>query len=62
MTYEKAIKLLDPKISQGEIAKLEYYLGFNKDQVVEIIDEACLTACRAMERLIEIENGNYNRE
>lgn len=62
MTYEKAIKLLDPKTSAEEINKLEYYLGFNRDQVTEIIDEACVTACRAMERLIEIENGNCNIE
>ena len=43
MTLEEACRLLDPNTSADELAKIEYYNGFNgKKACIEAIDEACV--------------------
>lgn len=43
MTLEEACRLLDPYTTAEELAKIEYYNGFNgKKACIEAIDEACL--------------------
>ena len=42
MTLEEACRLLDPNTTAEELAKIEYYNGFNgKKACIEAIDEAC---------------------
>lgn len=42
MTLEEACRLLDPNTSAEELAKIEYYNGFNgKKACIEAIDDAC---------------------
>ena len=42
MTLEEACRLLDPNTTAEELAKIEYYNGFNgKKACIEAINEAC---------------------
>ncbi len=43
MTLEEACRLLDPNTTAEELAKIEYYNGFNgKKACIAAIDEACV--------------------
>lgn len=52
MSIEEAIRILDPETSADAIAEIEYYAGFNKDESIEKVNEACEVACNVM-RLFE---------
>ena len=53
MTYQEAIKILDPLTSVNTLTKIEYYGGFHGKQVAAAkYVEACKLACQAM-RAIE---------
>lgn len=56
MTYQEAIRILHPDTSLEALAEYEYYGGFNgKEEKIKAIDEACVLACEAMQRLIDLE-------
>ena len=56
MTYQEAIRILDPKTTVEALAEIEYYAGFNGSTAKqEAVNEACRVACEAMRRLIDLE-------
>lgn len=62
MTVEEAIRILDPETSKDAINEIKYYAGFNKDRVIDKVDEACIIACNIMKEYLEdreiaIDNG-----
>lgn len=50
MTNEQAIKILSSDTSREAIAELEYYAGFNRDEVIEQIQEAMDMGAEALRR------------
>ena len=59
MTKEQAIKLLSDETFIDEIAKIEYYSGFNGNAVYEAYNEACDTAIEALEKQIPKQLHQY---
>lgn len=56
MTYEQAKKILHPDTTLEILAEIEYYAGFNGEEAKrKAVDEACLVACEALEKCIEME-------
>ena len=56
MTYQKAIRILHPDTTLEALAEYEYYGGFNgKSAKIKAVEEACVVACEAMQRLIDLE-------
>ena len=53
MTKEQAIKLLSNETFISEIAKIEYYAGFNSEEVYKAYNEACDEAVESMEKDVE---------
>lgn len=53
MTVEEAIRILDPETSKDAINEIKYYAGFNKDRVIDKVDEACIIACNIMKEYLE---------
>ena len=53
MTYEEAIKILHPDTTFTALAEVEYYGGFNGQEAkIKAVEEACLLACKALEKQI----------
>lgn len=50
MTVEEAIRILDPETTKDAINEIKYYAGFNKDRVIDKVDEACIIACNIMKK------------
>ena len=67
MSIEEAIRILDPETSADAIAEIEYYAGFNKDKVIEKVNEACEVACNVMKTYSDLIHSisdykNYSNE
>lgn len=56
MTYQEAIRILQHDNLLNALAEYEYY-GFivGKDAKIKAVEEACVVACEAMQRLIDLE-------
>ena len=53
MTYKEAIKVLHPDTTLTALAEVEYYGGFNGQEAkIKAVEEACLLACKALEKQI----------
>ena len=53
MTYEEAMKILHPNTTLTALAEVEYYGGFNGQEAkIKAVEEACLLACKALEKQI----------
>ena len=53
MTYEEAMKILHPNTTFTALAEVEYYGGFNGQEAkIKAVEEACLIACKALEKQI----------
>ena len=62
MTLAEAKKILHPDTTLDAIAEIEYYAGFNgKDASLRAVNEACIVACEAIDKLEEIKKwvGQY---
>ena len=57
MTDEQAHKILHPSTSKEAIAEIDYYNGFNREAGIKIVEEACLVACNALEKMAGIERA-----
>lgn len=56
ISVEEAIRILDPETLADAIAEIEYYAGFNRDNPIEKVNEACEVACDIMrEHLKDVE-------
>ena len=51
MTVEEAIRILDPETTEEAISEISYYAGFNRDRVIDKVDEACIIACNIMKNI-----------
>lgn len=52
MTYEEAKKILHPDTTLETLAEIEYYAGFNGQQAkINAVNEACLVACEALDKV-----------
>lgn len=59
MTWEEAIRILDPETTAEALAEIEYYAGFSgKTAAVHAVSDACEISVAAMRRLAELENNN----
>lgn len=52
MTKQEAIKILSKDTSMEAVNELTYYAGFNRDKVVEQIQEAMTMGANALEKQI----------
>lgn len=52
MTEQEALEILHPDTTRVKIAEIEYYAGFNETKALEAVNEACLIACKALEKQI----------
>ena len=53
MTYEESMKILHPNTTLTALAEVEYYGGFNGQEAkIKAVEEACLLACKALEKQI----------
>ena len=50
MTYEFASKLLNPNTHHETMVEVKYYAGFNKEEPLKTISEACLLACDVLKK------------
>jgi hypothetical protein len=58
MTYKEAKLILHSDTTLVALTDIEYYAGFNGEKAkLEAINEACLVACEALDRCIEIDKG-----
>ena len=56
MTYQEAIRILHPDTTLEALAEYEYYGGFNGGEAkIKAVEEACIVACEAMRRLLDLE-------
>ena len=56
MTYEEAIRILHPDTTIAAIGEYEYYGGFRgKEAGIKAVEDACMVACEAMQRLLDLE-------
>ena len=56
MTYGEARNILQPDTTLIALAEIEYYAGFNGEEAKrKAVDEACLVACEALDRCIELD-------
>ena len=69
MTNEEAMKILHPNTTLTALAEVEYYGGFNGQEAkIKAVEEACLLACKALEKQIpkkpynDNENGVYEKK
>lgn len=56
MDREKAIRILSKDTSMETVNELNYYSGFNRDKVVEQIQEAMDMGAKALEKQVECEH------
>ena len=49
MTKEEAIKILHPYTSKSALE------GYDREHSIAVVEEACIVACAALEKLIKIE-------
>ena len=55
MTYDFAKKLLDPNTHHETMVEVKkYYGGFNKDEPYKTLKEACVLACKALDKQKEV--------
>lgn len=52
MTKEQAIRILDADTSVEAVEELKYYAGFNKDKVIDMIQEAMDMGAEALKKQI----------
>ena len=52
MTAQKAHEILHPDTSREKIAVIEYYAGFDSEKAIEVVNEACIVACKALEKQV----------
>lgn len=53
MTYKEARRILHPDTTAEAIAEYRYYGGFSEhDAGLEVVNQACLLACEALDKLI----------
>lgn len=58
MTYKEARSILHPDTTAEAIAEYRYYGGFSEhDAGLEAVNQACLLACEALDKLIEEKEG-----
>lgn len=50
MTYEFASKLLNPNTHHETMVELKYYAGFNREEPLRSLSEACLLACDVLKK------------
>ena len=50
MTYEFASKLLNPNTHHETMVEVKYYAGFDKEEPLKTLSEACLLACDALKK------------
>lgn len=55
MTYDFAKKLLNPNTHHETMVEVKYYAGFNKDEPYKTLEEACVLACKALDRQKEVQ-------
>lgn len=58
MTIEEAKRILHPDTSREAIREAEYDLwesGYSKEDAINVVEEACLLACEALEKQISKE-------
>ena len=56
MTYQEAIRILNPDNMLSALSEYEYYGGFHGKEAAAIaLNDACMLACEAMQRLIDLE-------
>ena len=56
MTLEEARRILHPDTTIAALAEIEYYAGFNGEEAkYKAVEEACIVACEAMEKLEKLE-------
>ena len=59
MTYEEAIRILHPDTTIAAIAEYEYYGGFHgKEAGIKAVEDACVVACEAMQKLLDLGKEN----
>ena len=60
MTYKEARRLLHPDTTGEALEEIEYYGGLNgKVAKIHAIEDACLLACEALDKVIEREESAY---
>lgn len=53
MTYKEAKRILHPDTTREALAEIEFLGGFKgKEKLREAVDEACLMACKALDKQI----------
>lgn len=58
MTYQEAIRILHPDTTREALEEIRYYAGFRSEEAeLEAINEACVLACEAMEKVIKDANN-----
>lgn len=64
MTEAEALEILHPDTTRAKLAEIEYYAGFNETKALEAVNEACLIACKALEKQIakkpEMQQNRYD--
>ena len=60
MEYLEAIRILHPDTTREALEKIRYHAGFRSIEAeIKAINEACLLACEAMEKVMkDANNGN----
>lgn len=53
MSIEEAIRILDPQTSADAITEIKYYAGFNEENYIKKVEEACKLACDVMQKHLE---------
>lgn len=57
MDYKEAIEILHPDTTAKKLAEIGYYAGFNSYEAERnAVNEACIVACDAMEKLLKESN------
>lgn len=52
MTLEKAHEILHPNTTKEALTEIEYYAEFNTNARMKAVNEACMIACKAIEKQI----------
>ena len=53
MSIEEAIRILDTETSADAITEIKYYAGFNEEEAIKKVEEACELACHIMREHLE---------
>lgn len=46
------MKYCIPILQGKKIAVIEYYAGFDSEKAIEVVNEACIVACNALEKQV----------